>query len=103
LGERALALASDHLRGATALADRTQWLAGRSIAPNQVASIALDAAAGRLDIAALRIDEERLEQVVDGIDIVTRISRNLIHVFLTLRPGEEPASPETRSTPGAAG
>jgi len=84
LGERALAIASAHLRGATTLADRTQWLAGRAIAPNQVASVALDAEAGRLDIAALRIDEDRLEQVVDGIDTFTRLARNLIHAFLTL-------------------
>jgi hypothetical protein len=84
LGERALAVAAEHMRGGTALADRTQWLANRAISPNQVASIALDAEGGRLDIAALRIDEERLEQVVDGIDIFTRLSRNLIHAFLML-------------------
>jgi hypothetical protein len=84
LGERALAVASEHMRGSTALADRTQWLANRAISPNQVASIALAPDGGRLDIAALRVDEERLEQVVDGIDIFTRLSRNLIHAFLTL-------------------
>jgi hypothetical protein len=89
LGERALAVASDHLRGATALADRTQWLAGRAISPGQVASIALDGDHGRLDVAALRIDEERLEQVVNGIDIVVRLSRNLIHAFLTLHEPDE--------------
>ena len=89
LGERALSVAADHLRGSTALADRTQWLAGRAIRPSQVASIGLDTDGGRLDIAALRIDEERLEQVVNGIDIFTRLSRNLIHAFLTLHePGE---------------
>jgi hypothetical protein len=88
LGERALAVASEHLRGMTALADRTQWLAGRAISPGQVASIALDNEHGRLDIAALRIDEDRLEQVVNGIDIFTRLSRNLIHAFLTMHePG----------------
>jgi hypothetical protein len=84
LGERALAVAAEHLSGSTTLADRTQWLAGRPISPNQVASIALDARGGRLDIAALRIDEERMEEVVNGIDILTRLSRNLIHAFLTL-------------------
>jgi hypothetical protein len=84
LGERALAVASDHISGSTVLADRTQWVAGRAINPNQIASIALDPDGGRLDIAALRIDEERIEQVVDGIDTFTRLSRNLIHAFLTL-------------------
>lgn len=85
LGERALSIASEHLRGATALADRTQWLAGRTMNAGQVASIALDHAHGRLDIATLRVDEERLEEVVDGVDLFTRLSRNLIHAFLTLR------------------
>jgi hypothetical protein len=89
LGERALAVASEHMRGRTALADRTQWLANRAISPNQVASIALDSEGGRLDIAALRIDEERLELVIDGIDVFTRLSRNLIHAFLMLNdPGQ---------------
>jgi hypothetical protein len=90
LGERALALAADHLNGMTALTDRTQWVAnGRAINPTQVASIALDPEHGRLDIAALRIDEERLEQVVDGVDIFTRLARNLIHAFLTLHDPAE--------------
>ena len=89
LGERALTIAADHLAGTTALADRTQWLAGRPMSPNQVASIALDPANGRLDIAALRVDEERLEEVVNGIDVFTRLARNLIHAFLTLHEPSE--------------
>jgi len=84
LGERALAVAADHLRGSTLLTDRTQWLAGRAISPGQVASVALDSEHGRLDVATLRVDEERLEQVVNGIDIFTRLARNLIHAHLTL-------------------
>lgn len=84
LGERALSVAAAHLHGNTALTDRTQWLAGRSISPDQIASIALDDRGGRLDIAALKIDEERLESVANAIDICTRLSRNLIHAFLTV-------------------
>lgn len=104
LGERALAVASEHMRGRTALTDRTQWLANRAIGPNQVASIALDAEAGRLDIAALRIDEERLELVIDGIDVFTRLSRNLIHAFLMLNDpalfenGFRRTAPRSRTT-----
>jgi hypothetical protein len=89
LGERALAIAADHLRGMTMLTDRTGWLAGRAISPGQVASVALDGQGGRLDIAALRVDEERLEQVVNGIDIFTRLARNLIHSFLTLHEPDQ--------------
>ncbi len=89
LGERALALAADHFRGGVALMSRTEWLAGREISPAQVASVALDAHRGRLDIAALRVDEERLAQVVDAIDVMTRLTRNLVYAFVQVH---EPAS-----------
>lgn len=89
LGERALVLAAGHFAGAAALADRTAWLAGRELSAGQVASVALDARRGRLDIAALRVDEERLAQVVDAIDVMTRLARNLTYAFVTLH---EPAA-----------
>jgi hypothetical protein len=88
LGERALVQASDHFRGGTVSAERTAWLAGRELSPGQVASVALDLRRGRLDIAALRVDEERLAQVVDGIDVMTRLTRNLIYAFVTLHEPE---------------
>lgn len=84
LGERALALAADHFRGGMALASRTEWLAGRGLSAVQVASVALDARHGRLDIAALRVDEERLAQIVDAIDVMTRLARNLTYAFVQL-------------------
>jgi hypothetical protein len=84
LGERALVLAADHFRAGTVLAGRTQWLAGRELDAVQVASIAMDARRGRLDVAALRVDEERLAQVVDAIDVMTRLARNLTYAFVTL-------------------
>ncbi len=89
LGERALVLAADHFRAGTVLAGRTDWLAGRELSAVQVASIALDARRGRLDVAALRVDEERLAQVVDAIDVMTRLARNLTYAFVTLY--DEPA------------
>lgn len=89
LGERALVLASDHLRGGVALAGRTEFLAGRELTGAQVASVALDLRRGRLDIAALRVDELRLAQVVDAIDVMTRLARNLSYAFVTLH--EDPA------------
>lgn len=84
LGERALVLAHDHFAAGVTLADRTGWLAGRELSPGQVASVAMDARRGRLDIAALRVDEERLAQVVDAIDVITRLSRNVIYAFVNL-------------------
>lgn len=84
LGERALVLAADHFGAGVALAARTEWAAGRELSAGQVASIALDARRGRLDIAALRIDEERLAQVVDAIDVMTRLARNITYALVTL-------------------
>lgn len=89
LGERALVSAAEHFRGSVMLADRTGWLAGRELSPGQIASVALDLRRGRLDIAALRVDEERLAQVVDGVDVMTRLTRNLIYAFVTLH--DQPA------------
>ena len=84
LGERALVQAADHFGAGVTLADRTGWLAGRELTPGQVASVALDARRGRLEIAALRVDEDRLAQVVDAIDVMTRLARNLTYAFVTL-------------------
>lgn len=102
LGERALVVASDHLRNGVTLAERTGWLAGRELSPTQVASIAMDTRNGRLDIAALRVDEERLAQVVDGIDVMTRLTRNFIYAFVhTHAPGAFlngfPSAPRVRA------
>lgn len=84
LGERALVQASEHFRAGAVPAASTGWLAGRELSAGQVASLALDLSRGRLDIAALRVDEQRLAQVVDGIDVFTRLTRNLIYAFVTL-------------------
>jgi hypothetical protein len=88
LGERALALAAAHFQAGVTVAGRTGHLAGRELSPAQVASVALDARRGRLDIAALRVDEERLAQVVDAIDVMTRLARNLTYAFVTLHEPE---------------
>ncbi len=84
LGERALGLAAAHFRAGVLPAGDTRWLAGRDISPAQVASVAMDARRGRLEVAALRVDEARLEQVIDAIDVMTRLSRNLAYAFATL-------------------
>lgn len=84
LGERALVAASDHFRAGAVNASATGWLAGRELSPGQVASIAVDARRGRLDIAALRVDEARLSQVIDAIDVITGLSRALTYAFVTL-------------------
>lgn len=89
LGERALVAASDHFRAGAVSAGSTGWLAGRELTPGQVASIAVDARRGRLDIAALRVDEARLAQVIDAIDVLTTLGRAITYAFVTLHDQAE--------------
>jgi glutathione S-transferase len=88
LGERALVQAAEHFHAGAVPVARTGWLAGREVSAAQVASVALDRGRGRLDIAALRVDEERLAQVVDGIDVFTRLTRDIIYAFTALHTPE---------------
>lgn len=84
MGEKALLLAADHFSSGVAVTDKTGYLAGRELTPGQVASVAIDLRRGRLDIAALRVDETRLSQVIDAIDVITRLSRALTYAFVTV-------------------
>lgn len=83
VGEAALVRASEQIHSVFALADRLPWEAGRLTA-DRVAAIALDTRGGGVSLSALSIDEARLAEVVDGIDVMTRLSRNLIYAFLSI-------------------
>lgn len=83
VGERALVSAATQLRGPLALADRTPWLPGPS-PTGQVAALAMDGDRHRIEVNLLSIDEETLGAVVDGIDTMTRLTRNLIFAFVSL-------------------
>jgi hypothetical protein len=84
IGEHALVGAANRLRGPMALAERSSWLPGGKLGPGQVAAVALDEARRGVEINVLSTDEETLGAVVDGIDVMTRLVRNLIFAFVSL-------------------
>jgi hypothetical protein len=64
------------------LVDRSSWL---DLRPDQIASLALDERRRRLVVQAVPVDEERLAQVVDAVDCMTRAASNLIYAYLTVQ------------------
>ena len=84
VGERALVGAAQRLTGPLPVVDQTSWLQGRRIDAGQVAAIALGAGGRQLEVNVLSTDEETLGNVVDGIEIMTRLLRNLIFAYVSL-------------------
>jgi hypothetical protein len=88
LGETALVRASEQMQAVFALTDRLPWREDGSLAPDKVAALAIDARYGGVSLSALSVDEVRLAVVVDGIDVMTRLSRNLIYAYLSINSPE---------------
>ncbi len=84
VGEHALVSAAERLGGTTALVDGTDWLSGTRLPAGQVAALALSRQYPGVEINVLSTDEETLGAVVDGIDIMTRLVRNVIFAFVSL-------------------
>jgi hypothetical protein len=83
VGERALVNAARRL-GATTLTDQTGWIAGSRLPAGQVAALALNRERRAVEINLLSTDEDTLAAVVDGIDVLTRLTRNIIFAFVSL-------------------
>lgn len=90
VGERALVGAAQRLAGPMPVIEQTGWLEGRKIEPGQVAALALTAGGRRLEVNVLSTDEETLGNVVDGIEVMTRLVRNLIFAYVSLHPDGAP-------------
>jgi len=88
IGETALVRAAEQMRSVSALTDRFPWAEAVPLAGDQVASLAIDLHRGKLSLSALSVDESRLGEVVDGIDVMTRLTRNLIYAFLSINDPE---------------
>lgn len=84
VGEQALVSAARRLGGPMALADQTSWLSGRRLDPGQVAALVLNRERSGVEINLLGTDEDTLGAVVDGIDTLTRLTRNVIFAFVSL-------------------
>jgi hypothetical protein len=76
------------VRAGPALAQQTSWLAGEAMRADQVASLVLDERRRTIAVRAVPVDEDRLAEVVDAIDCMTRASSNLIYAYLTVRDEE---------------
>lgn len=84
IGETALVRASEQLHSVFTLTDHLPWSEGGRLEADRVAALAFDARRGHVSSNALNVDETRLAEVVDGIDVMTRLSRNLIYAFLSI-------------------
>jgi LSD1 subclass zinc finger protein len=83
--------------GGPALTGEASWLdqpdisnprQGSGWRPDHVASLVLDQRRRQLVLHAVPIDEDRLGDVVDAIDCMTRASSNLIYAYLTVQDEE---------------
>ncbi|HLZ71234.1 MAG TPA: hypothetical protein VKV26_15135 [Dehalococcoidia bacterium] len=90
VGERALVGAAERLAAPMPVVAQTEWLEGRGIEPDQVAALALGAGGRRLEVNVLSTDEQTLGNVVDGIEVMTRLVRNLIFAYVSLHPDGAP-------------
>ncbi len=88
LGETALVRAAEQMQSVFALTDRLPWQEDGHLAPDKVAALALDVRRGGVSLSALSVDEARLAEVVDGIDVMTRLSRNVIYAYLSMNAPE---------------
>jgi hypothetical protein len=89
VGEEALANAAARLGYPVALAEKTDWLTETSVGQDQVATLALNRRSHRVEVDLLGTDEETLGNVVDGIETITRLTRNLIFAFVSLHAPTE--------------
>jgi hypothetical protein len=77
------------LRTGPALTARAAWLAETELRADQVASLVLDERRRRLVLRAVPVDEDKLGEVVDAIDCMTRACSNLIYAYLTVQDAAE--------------
>jgi hypothetical protein len=84
VGEQALVGAARRLNGRVALTDQTAWLSGRRLPAGQVAALTLSDNRDSVELSTFSTDEETLGAVVDGIEVMTRLVRNIIFSFVSL-------------------
>jgi hypothetical protein len=87
----ALAQMAGESRSGAALAKQTAWLDNVGLRPDQVASIAIDSERRTISVAAISVDEKRLEHVVSAIGAMTHISSTLVYAVLTSLQEDERA------------
>lgn len=81
----ALGQVAQELRGGAILTHRAEWLRDQRLAPDQVAALVLDYRRRTIAMNALSINEQRLNEIVEAIDVMTRTVEDMIYAFLAVQ------------------
>lgn len=92
----ALAQAAGERRGGAAIMKQSAWLDNVGLQPNQVASLSLDEQRRTVNVAAISVDDKRLQNIISAIGAMTHISSTLIYATLTVLQ-EQPADARDRT------
>jgi hypothetical protein len=90
-GTSALLLAelAGQVRSGAALTHQSKWMPENGLRGDQVAALVLDERRRLIAVQSVPVDEDRLAEVVDAIDGMSRASSNLIYSYLTLQDEED--------------
>lgn len=85
----ALGQVAAELKSGSPLTQCSDWLRDQRLAPDQVAALVLDYRRRTVSVNPLSVDEHRLSEIVDAIDIMTRTAIDLVYAFLTVQEYDE--------------
>jgi hypothetical protein len=89
----ALAQSAGERRGGAAIMKQSAWLDSVGLQANQVASLSLDEQRRTVNVAAISVDEKRLQNIISAIGAMTHISSTLIYATLTVLQEQGSESP----------
>jgi hypothetical protein len=92
----ALGQASGERRGGAAITKQSHWLDNIGLRADQVAAISLDENRRTVNIAAITVDEARLQNIISAIGAMTHISNTLIYATLTALQEEKKVEGRTK-------
>jgi hypothetical protein len=84
-GALALGQVAQEMKGGALLTNHAGWLRDQRLNPNQVASLVLDYRRRSVAMNALTIDDSKLSEIVDAIDVMTRTVSDMIYAFLSVQ------------------
>ena len=82
--QEAVLLLADGLERSSTLTNTLEWLAGRSMNPDQVALMVLEEKRHRIATHALTINEKQIEQFTLAVGAISQASHDLIWLYLRL-------------------
>lgn len=84
----ALAQMAGEQRLGAALVQQSSWLDNVGLRGDQVAALALDERRRTVSLAAIKVDEKKLEHIISNINAMTRAAQNLIYGVLSVMQEE---------------